>query len=233
MTGDHDRCTEDVAAYALGALSELEATAFERHVMRCDACARELERVRGGVDALAGGVPQHHASPRLKRAIMDAVREEATEQPVRGRSRASRRMFGRALAWRRSLALAGGLAAAALALGGYGLGASLSGEERRVVAATVDRAQLPNGRAELTAREDLGVLRATGLRRLGGGDVYVVWLDRGEEPLYGSSFNVRPDGSGEAAVPDLEGVRRVMVTREPSTAVTQPNSTPVLTIDLS
>lgn len=233
MTSEHDRYGHDVAAYALGALNELEATAFERHLMRCEACASELQRVRVAVDALAAAVPQHRAPARLKRAVMDAVQQEAAEQPIKGRPASRRRPFGRVLARRPSLALAGGLVAIALALGAYGLGASLSGDERQVVAATVDRAQLPDARAQLTAREDVGVLRATGLPPLGGGDVYVVWLDRGEGPVYGSSFNVQPDGSGEAGIPELEGVERVMVTREPSTAVTQPNSSPVLTVDLS
>lgn len=233
MSDEHDRYADDAAAYALGALNELEATAFERHLMRCESCARELEHVRVAVDALAGAVPQHRPPARLKHAVMDAVRREAAARPAGGPSLVRRRVFGRVLPRRPSLAIAGVFAAVALALGAYGLGSSLSGDERKVVAATVDRAQLGDARAQLTAREDVGVLRATGLPRLGGGNVYVVWLDRGEGAIYGSSFNVRPDGTGEAGIPDLDGVERVMVTREPSTAVTQPNSSPLLAVDLS
>lgn len=233
MTGEHDRFADDVAAYALGALNELEATAFERHLMRCGSCARELQQLRVPVDALAGAVPQHRPPPELKRAVLDAVRREAVVQPLEGSSLSWRRMFEPVLRRRPSLAVAGVFAAAALALGAYGLGSSLSGDEQKVIAASVDSAQLADARAQLTAREDVGVLRATGLPRLGGGDVYVVWLDRGEGPVYGSSFNVQPDGTGEAGIPDLDGVERVMVTREPSTAVTQPSSSPFLTVDLS
>jgi hypothetical protein len=76
------------------------------------------------------------------------------------------------------------------------------------------------------------VLRAERLPRPSAGQLYVVWVDRGQRPIYASSFNVRPDGSGEAGVPELDGVKRVMVTRERSTAVTAPSERPVLTVEL-
>ena len=219
MTVDHDRYADDLAAYALGALSDAEAEAFERHLTGCDACARELEQARAVVGALPAAVPQHRAPPQLKRAVMRAI-----GRPARERRRLSLR--------RPALALAGGLAAAALALGAYGLGASLSGGTREVVAASVDETRLPGARAALAARDDLGVLRAERLPRPSAGQLYVVWVDRGQRPIYASSFNVRPDGSGEAGVPELDGVKRVMVTRERSTAVTAPSERPVLTVEL-
>jgi anti-sigma factor RsiW len=104
VTVDHDRYADDLAAYALGALSDAEAEAFERHLTGCDACARELEQARAVVGALPAAVPQHRAPPQLKRAVMRAI-----GRPARERRRLSLR--------RPALALAGGLAAAALALG--------------------------------------------------------------------------------------------------------------------
>jgi hypothetical protein len=97
----------------------------------------------------------------------------------------------------------------------------------------VDEARLPGARATLEVGEEVGVLRADGLPALRDGGVYVVWVDRGRGPVYSSSFNIRPDGSGEAGVPELAGVERVMVTRERSTAVAQPSESPVLSVQLT
>jgi anti-sigma factor RsiW len=227
----HDR-GDDVAAYALGALSELEAAAFERHLMQCDVCAAELDRLRPVVDALPLSARQVEAPPSLKRAVMGEVRSQSAD--------AGRRTWLPRARWspsgmrfRPRLALAGTLAAAALVLGAYGLGASLSDEESQLTRATVDSARVPGASATLSFQDELGVLRASGLPELGRGQVYVVWLDRGGAPVYSSSFNVRPDGTGEAGVPDLDGVERLMVTREPSAAVSKPSEPPVLTVELS
>ena len=67
--------------------------------------------------------------------------------------------------------------------------------------------------------------------RLERSKVYVVWLDRGAGPVYWSSFNVSAAGSGEAGVPDLDGVERVMVTRERSVVVAAPREMPILTVE--
>lgn len=231
MTSDHERHSDDVAAYALGALNELEATAFERHLMRCDTCARELEGLRSAVGALPAAAPQQRAPAELKQRVMDAIAEEPSAQPAAA-SRARRRSLGRLRLRRPALALAGGLASVALVLGAYGLGASRSDESAEVLAATVDRTQLPDARAELAARGDLGVLRTTDLPPAGERRVYVVWLDRGDGPVYASSFNVEPDGTGAAGIRDLDSVEQVMVTRERSTAVAHPTESPVLTVQL-
>lgn len=229
MTDDHDRYADDLAAYALGALTELEARAFERHLMRCNTCARELEASRSAATALASAVPQHRAPADLKQAVMDAVRSESGVEPAQP---PRRRLLRPRLARRPALALAGALGAVAVAVGGYGLGAAGT-DDRDVLAATVDRTQLPDARAELVARGNIGVLRTSGLPQAPDGQVYVVWVDRGEGPAYASSFNVAPEGTAETGVDDLDDVERVMVTREPSTAVAHPSESPVLTVDLS
>ena len=231
----HDQHIDDVAGYALGALNELEKAAFERHLMRCDTCARELENLRVAVEALPAAVPYHPAPPELKTSLMATVRKEAEERTAAtapARRRPSFRL-PQLLRARPAMALAGGLACAALALGAYGVGTTRSGDEREVVVAAVDRKQVPGARAELVSRGDIGVLTASRLPRLSSGEVYVVWIDRGDGPEYASAFDVEPDGSGEAAVPDLDGVERVMVTREASTAVAHPTSSPLITAQRS
>jgi hypothetical protein len=48
--------------------------------------------------------------------------------------------------------------------------------------------------------------------------------------IFESSFNPRPDGSAKAGVESLEGVDRVMVTRERSPGVSAPSEEPVISV---
>ena len=43
---DHTRYQDDIGAYLLGALNDLERQAFERHLTGCSECRDELERLR-------------------------------------------------------------------------------------------------------------------------------------------------------------------------------------------
>lgn len=231
MTSDHERHADDVAPYSLGALNELEAAAFERHLMRCDTCARELAALRPVVDVLPESAPPHRAPETLKQSVMDAVAAEpragTAPSPAPRRRRSLRGLMPR----RPALVMAGGLAALALAVGGFALGLSAGDGSAEVVAASVDRTQLPDAEAHLVAGDDVGVLRADGLP-LAEDRVYVVWVDHGDGPVFESSFNAQPDGSAEAGIGDLDGVERVMVTREPHTGVAHPTESPIVTVSL-
>src|SRR5215207_10996416 len=85
---DHTRYRDDVGAYLLGALPELERQAFERHLRGCGDCQEELERLRPAADALPGSVEQFQPPPRLKASLMEVVEREA----VRGEQPAARRV---------------------------------------------------------------------------------------------------------------------------------------------
>ena len=49
-TVDHERHSEDLGAYLLGALPELEAQMVERHIVGCAECKAELERLQPAAD---------------------------------------------------------------------------------------------------------------------------------------------------------------------------------------
>ena len=51
---DHARYQDDVGAYLLGALNDLERHAFERHLAGCGECQEELARLRPAAEALPG-----------------------------------------------------------------------------------------------------------------------------------------------------------------------------------
>jgi anti-sigma factor RsiW len=90
---DHGRHHDDVGAYLLGALNELERQAFERHLRDCDECREEIERLRPAAEALPGSVDQMAPPPGLKKRLMAEVepsrrrdRRHAADRP-RGRVR--------------------------------------------------------------------------------------------------------------------------------------------------
>jgi hypothetical protein len=49
---------EDLAVYALGAMTDDEATAFERQLADCPSCQEELPRMRASVEQLEDGPPE-------------------------------------------------------------------------------------------------------------------------------------------------------------------------------
>jgi anti-sigma-K factor RskA len=231
----HSDQGESVGAYALGALPELEAQVFERHLMACEECQEELQRLNEAVEALPRSVTPHEAPPSLKASLMDVVNSEvARARPAPERRRLALPRMPRlrpALAW---------AAAGSLALGGIaGYGASqLGGDESsaRTLQAQVDMNRLPNGSATLSVPEDEGrgsVLRVEGLPDPGSDRVYQVWVARGDDVVPVSIFDVDKRGVGAAAVPEsLEDADAVMVTREPRGGSEAPTEAPVLRVDV-
>ena len=228
MNDDHDRYREDLAAYALGALTEIETTSLVRHLQACDSCCRDLERFRTVIETLSATVIPQRAREDLKQEVLQRIRESETSEmhrPLR------RRLLVRFAPRRPPLALAGALAALVLVAGGYGLGTAISEEERQELSASIDRTRAPGASATLERKGDLGVLRVSNLAPLADG-VYVVWIDRGSGPAYASSFNVGSARTAEAGVTGLDAVKRVMVTPEGTAEVPQPTTRPILTVEV-
>lgn len=245
MAGDHERYQQDVGAYLLGALPALEAEVFERHLMGCDACRDELERLRPATEALPRSVEEFEPPPSLKASLMEVVEADARERAVPEAAPApaaapappaKRRDWLAPFRLRPALALG----AAALVLGaalGFGLATGGGGDEPRAIAAEVDRTRLPGGSAELEvadAEGDPATLRVTGAPLAPPGEVYEVWVERdGEVRPAGALFDVGRDGRGSAAIPGgVEGVDRVMVTRERAGGAAQPSEPPVIVADV-
>ena len=84
----HQAQEENVGAYLLGALTEIELRAFERHLGECPVCRDEVERLRPAVDALPRSVPPVNPPPRLKAALVEAVEADVDRRAgSAGRSR--------------------------------------------------------------------------------------------------------------------------------------------------
>jgi anti-sigma factor RsiW len=151
---DLDQLHDDVGAYLLGALSDDERDAFETHVTRCAECHEELERLRPAALALPRSVEPLVAPPRLKKALLNAVREEASRSeaaaaPPRRRRRFSMPRLSPVVAW--------GSAAFMLAVGvgaGFGLGKALSTSNTRTITATVNGSKLTHASGTLSVPDD-------------------------------------------------------------------------------
>lgn len=235
MTTDHDKHADNLGAYALGALPELERSVLERHLMGCDACRAELARLGEAAAALPRSVPQLEPSPAVRERLMETVRREAA---------GARRARRPALPGLRRLALPRPALAAALAVAfalvagaGFGIGTlTTGGEGERTVAARVDAARAPDASGSLVLHDggDGAVLRLHGLAQLGDGRVYQLWLRRGSEIVPAGVFTPQLDGTARAALPDaVAEADAVMVTRERAGGATSPSERPIVVVELA
>jgi anti-sigma factor RsiW len=233
---DHDRLHDDVGAYLLRALEPAEQAEFERHLAGCPECRAEAEELRMAADALPRSVEPFAAPPSLKRSLMDAVREDA--QPER-RPLMERLGLDRLFGGGFRPALAAGFAAIALIVG-IGVGTQVGGDDgggHRVIAGVVDRSRLPQATATITipkGESGPAQLRVTGMPAPKPGEVYEIWLKRGDQLQPGPLFNTDAGGSGAGAIPDdLEGVSAVLVTRESTGGAKTPSEAPVISARVS
>jgi anti-sigma factor RsiW len=229
VTSDHEHYQEDVGAYLLGALEPAEQAAFEGHMAGCSDCRAELEELRVAADALPRSVEPFAPPPSLKRSLMEAVREDARPQrrPLLERLGIERLFAG----FRPQLALG---AVAALLVVAVVVGTQLSGGDggNRVVTGVVDRARVPDATATVTLPKDgsgPAQLRVTGMPQPRPGQVYEIWLKRGDQVQPGPLFNTDQGGDGAGAIPDdLEGVDAVLVTRERTGGAKKPSEAPII-----
>jgi anti-sigma-K factor RskA len=209
MTG-HERHHEDVGAYLLGALDDLERQAFERHLSGCDECQEELERLRPAADALPGSVEQLAPPPGLKKRLMAEV------EPPRRRTNGS------------ILAVAAAVVIAlAVAFGVTRLG----GDETRTVTATVARG-MPQAGGRLDIDGDRATLRLHDMPRLRGTRVYQVWLQHGDRMVPARTFEVGSTGGGDVRLQDVRDADGVYVTREDRGGARVPSEDPIVSVPL-
>jgi Anti-sigma-K factor rskA/Putative zinc-finger len=234
---DHMDYRDEIGAYLLGALTDLERQAFERHLDGCAECRDEVEQLRPAADSLPRSVEQLEPPPGLKSSLMEVVEREARERssgPARARRPLGERL--RALvAPMRPVLVAGVLAVGLLV--GFGVSQLVGGgDDTRTVAASVDQSRIPDGSARLQIEgdgADGGTLSVRGMPSPGRGKVYQAWVQRDGEVTPEPTFEVGRDGGGAVAVPDdLSGAQAVLVTREPRGGSRAPSERPVVIVRL-
>lgn len=222
--GDHDRRSDEVAAYLLGALEPGEAADLERHLAGCEECRTELEWLRPAVQLLPESVQCVEPPRELRGRLMEQVRSEAETAQAPQRERGWR--IG---SW--SLRPAAGLAALALivaAVAAYAIGGS--GEEGMT---TVVAGRSPGVTAEMVSQGESGTLHLANLHRLPRDKVLQAWVQRGERVESAKTLFVpNPDGTASATIDGMDGVTTVMVTAEPRGGSTQPTGAPIVSVSI-
>jgi Anti-sigma-K factor rskA/Putative zinc-finger len=239
---DHTSYREEIGAYLLGALTDLERQALERHMEDCAECREEVEHLRPAADALPRSVEQVEPPPRLKASLMQVVEREARERlgaprervEARGRTPLRERLRLPRLGIQR-LVLTGAALGVGLAIG-FGVAQLGDGESARTVVATVDESRVPDASASARIEgdgKDGAILRVHGLPSLEGRSVYQAWVERDGAIVPQPTFEVGEDGGGAVAVPDdLSDARAIHVSREPRGGSRAPSEAPILSVRL-
>jgi anti-sigma-K factor RskA len=227
-TRSHDEYKDNIGAYVLGALPDLEAELLERHLATCESCRAEVEELQPVTAAIARSVPQVDPPPSLKANLMEIVNAEAAQTSKPQRERRSIGAWLAGLQPRVAVATALGVLALGVVVGvAVDQIAGSGGGSTTTVAAKIDRRQMPTGQASLAVKGDNGELRLTGAPQPSAGRVYQLWYQHGKTIERGGTFRPKSDGSYQAQVP-VDGADAVMVTVERAGGVPAPTGPPVM-----
>jgi anti-sigma-K factor RskA len=223
----HERRSDELAAYLLGALEPGEAAELERHLAGCEECRTELEWLRPAVQLLPESVQRVEAPPQLRGRLMEQVRAEAESAPAQRPAR--RWSIG---GW--SLRPVAGLAALVLvvaAVAAYAIGSDDPGSSNTT---TVVKGHSPNVVAEVVRDGGSGTLHLTNLHQLPSDKVLQAWVEQRDGQVVSAKtlFVPNQDGTASATIDDMEGVKTVMVTAEPRGGSVQPTSAPIVSVSI-
>jgi hypothetical protein len=235
---EHGRFSEDLAAYALGALEESEVGALRSHAEGCVVCRDELAAHGRAVVALGLGVPQLTAPGALRRRVVDGVAADVpTSRAVPWAAASQRGVLGRSRSWSvvagASASLALGVALGALVLAPAPASTSTVRASVASLRAWPGATTAPDAVLERSGSQ--AELRVTHLPSAGAGKVYELWIERGGRAhATDALFDATSGGNATVAVPgDLDGASAVLVTAEPHGGTQKPTMAPLITAVLS
>ena len=218
---EHNRWSEDLAAYMLGALDRDEAGEFERHLEGCEHCREEMRWLEPAVQTLPEAVERQEPPRQLREALMAEVRDDVREAQARPAGARRRRWL---------LKPAMGFAVVALLVAGvvgYEVGNDGSGEGD---ASTIERQEGPLT-VKMVTEGDGGTLHLSGVEQLPPDKVLEAWVEReGEVEAVPALFVPDRNGQAETRITDMSGVATVMVTEEPRGGSDQPTGEPIMTM---
>lgn len=228
---NHEEYRENIGAYVLGALPELESEVLERHIAGCETCRAEVEDLRPIASAIARSVPQVEPPPSLKASLMATVRAEADARAAEARPARPRRNWLTGMQ-PRFAALA---AACVLALGVViGVAADrMSTSNEHTISARINRTLMPTGGASLRVSNDLADarLRLSDAPKPGSGHLYELWVQH-QDGSISPGPTVTSGGNGEVRIPGGVGdAKAVMVTLERK-RVTKPTGPVIMTFNV-
>lgn len=236
---NHERWSEDVAAYMLGALEPAEAAELELHAEGCERCQAEIRWLTPAINALPESVERLEPPRDLRERVMAEVRFDAAPEDAAAGAPATG-LFGRAGAWLRELGSGPmglrpvvGFAAAVLvvaAVAGFAIGGGI-GSDEGAQTSTVVTGKPPGVTAKVVSDGGSGTLHLDNVKQLPSDRVLEAWVQRDGEVEPVEALFV-PDRKGKASteLPDMDGVEVVMVTTEPEGGSKSPTSSPIVTI---
>lgn len=230
----HDRWSEELAGYLLGALDPGDAAALVRHAEGCERCREELRRLAPAALVLPETVEPLEPPPGLRRRLLAEVRADAA--PARREADGRRRLGDRLRdihlgpLGRRPLAALAALALVVVAIAGYAIGNGGGGTPTSPVT-TFHSGRPPGVVAQVRREGSAGELRLANVGPLPAGRVLEAWVRRRGtvEPV---KALFAPDRRGEAStnLGDLRGVDLVMVTVEPAGGTRSPTTAPITSV---
>jgi anti-sigma-K factor RskA len=222
----HERRSDEIAAFLLGALEPGEAAELERHLAGCEDCRTELEWLRPAVQLLPESVERVEPPRELRARLIEQVRSEAegATAPRRAPGQGIRGWSLRPLAGLAALALVvAAVAAYAISDGGSGAGSTT----------TVVSGKSPGVTAEMVRDGESGTLHLANLHQLPRDEVLQAWVQRGERVESAKALFVpNPDGTASATIDEMDGVSTVMVTAEPRGGSAQPTGEPIVSVSM-
>jgi anti-sigma-K factor RskA len=237
---DHDRWSEDLAAYMLGALSAEEAEALEHHAEDCERCRSEIRWLTPAVQALPDSVERLEPPRELRTRLMSEVRADARRDGAEGAASEGGPAH-RVAGWLRGLGSGpmglrpvAGVAGAVLVVAvvaGFAIGGGLGGSDGGV--STVETGDPLGVSAKMIDEGDSGTLHLANVSQLPKDRVLEAWVRRdGEVEPVEALFVPDREGHASTELPDMDGVEVVMVTTEPTGGSEAPTSSPLVTIQV-
>lgn len=220
---DHNRWSEDLAAYMLGALEQDEAAELERHLEGCKRCEEEMRWLEPAVQVLPESVERVEPPSQLREALMGEVRGDVREAQSRsGGTRSRRRLLKPAMGFAVVALLVAGVV-------GYEVG---NGGSSGGGASTLER-QVGGIDVKMVQEGDSGTLQLSGVHQLPPNKVLEAWVEReGQVEAVPALFVPDRKGQAETRIADMNGVEVVMVTEEPQGGSESPTSEPIMTMSV-
>jgi hypothetical protein len=248
----HVEVDELLGAYALGAVSELEATTVREHLAGCLECSSNLQRLAAVAAVLPLAVDQVEPPASLRRRVMAEVNGEAEPEspgkvlelpPIRRRRDVSRGLPDLRLreVVRQGRQWAPGAVAAVVIAGLLSWNLILqqrppspardAGAGGVAIGVMVDAHKGRLGTITYLAQGKVAVVSLHSLRSPSAGRVFELWLIRdGGRPQPAGLFTPEADGTKVLLVPHPVGSRdTIAVTEEPAAGSDAPTSIPMIT----
>ena len=235
MTEDHERLIEDLAAYALGSLTDAERARVDAHVATCPACATRLTEYEAVTATLPVGLVPVAPPAEAWVTIRAAARASQTARAVGGRRTHARRWI-HALPW----PIAAGVAAALLLwnvtlhrdLARYAEGPQIEKLARRPGRLVILRGiAQPEASARIFAAVDgrSGHMAVSGLPRERS---YQLWfVSTAGSEASAATFSVDAEGRAWVVITvptSLEATRAIVVTEAHAPGAAMPTTAPLL-----